>query len=86
MEFLAKDYIDILTLGEGEEVTANLLLALKNGNDLSSCNGIAYRDKNGNNILTAPHCPETVENYPSPYLTGVFDSIIERIPTQCLTR
>ena len=29
MEFLAKDYIDILTLGEGEEVTANLLLALK---------------------------------------------------------
>ena len=80
MEFLAKDYIDILTLGEGEEVTANLLRALKNGDDLSSCNGIAYRDKDGNNILTAPHCPETVENYPSPYLTGVFDSIIEKNP------
>ena len=28
MEFLEKDYIDILSLGEGEEVTANLLTAL----------------------------------------------------------
>ncbi len=80
MEFLDEEYIDILTLGEGEEVTANLLTALKNGGDLSSCNGIAYKDENGNKVLCEPNCPQTVENYPSPYLTGVFDSIIQRNP------
>lgn len=80
MEFLEKDYIDILTLGEGEEVTAGLLRALKYGEDLSQCSGIAFRDADGRKILTAPHCPETLENYPSPYLTGVFDSIIEKNP------
>lgn len=80
MEFLEKEYIDILSLGEGEEVTANLLTALKDGSDLSDCCGIAFRDSDGSKILTAPHCPESVEDYPSPYLTGVFDSIIEKNP------
>lgn len=80
MEFLENEYIDILTLGEGEEVTANLLTALKDGTDLSDCCGIAFRDTDGSKILTAPHCPESVGNYPSPYLTGVFDSIIEKNP------
>ena len=80
MEFLKHDYIDVLTLGEGEEVTANLLRALKNGDDLSDCNGIAFRDTDGSHILTAPHHPDSVENFPSPYLTGVFDSIIENNP------
>ncbi len=80
MEFLANDYIDILTLGEGEEITADLLRALRDGTDLSDCRGIAFRDSDGSNILTAPHCPESLEDYPSPYLTGVFDSIIEKNP------
>ena len=80
MEFLKNDYIDILTLGEGEEVTANLLTALSEGADLSDCCGIAFRDTDGSPILTAPNCPESVEDYPSPYLTGVFDSIIEKNP------
>ncbi len=80
MEFLSKDYIDVLTLGEGEEVTAGLLRALRDGTDLSDCSGIAFRDSDGSNILTAPHCPESLEDYPSPYLTGVFDSIIEKNP------
>ena len=80
MEFLKKDYIDILTLGEGEEVTANLLRALRNGSDLNEVNGIAFRNANGECVLTAPHCPKSVDDYPSPYLTGVFDSIIEKNP------
>lgn len=80
MEFLAKDYIDILTLGEGEEVTANLLRALKDGKSLNECNGIAFRNSEGKNILTQPHCPQSVEDYPSPYLTGVFDSIVKKHP------
>ncbi len=80
MEFLEKYYIDILTLGEGEEVTANLLRALSGGGKLDECSGIAFKDKSGKKILTAPHCPESVENYPSPYLTGVFDSIIKKNP------
>ena len=80
MEFFRNDYIDILTLGEGEEVTANLLRTLRDGTDLSDCNGIAFRDSDGSHILTAPHRPESVEDYPSPYLTGVFDSIMEKNP------
>ncbi len=80
MEFLEKDYIDILTLGEGEEVTANLLRTLRDNADLSDCCGIAFRDSDGSKILTAPNCPESVEEYPSPYLTGIFDSIIEKNP------
>ncbi|MBQ2847711.1 MAG: radical SAM protein [Clostridia bacterium] len=79
MEFLEKEYIDILSLGEGEEVTANLLTALKNSSDLSECHGIAFKD-HGKKVLNPPHCPESVENYPSPYLSGVFDSIIENNP------
>lgn len=80
MEFLDENYIDILSLGEGEEVTANLLRTLKNGTSLSDCCGIAFRNCDGCKILTSPHCPESVENYPSPYLTGVFDSIIKKNP------
>ncbi len=80
MEFLAKEYIDILTLGEGEEVTAELLRAFKDGKDLKECKGIAFRDADGNNILTEPNCPQSVEDYPSPYLSGVFDSIVEKYP------
>lgn len=80
MEFLDEKYIDILTLGEGEEVTAGLLAALKNSGNLSECLGIAFKDKNGNKILTKPFCPKSVENFPSPYLTGVFDSIIQNNP------
>lgn len=80
MEFLDKEYVDILSLGEGEEVTANLLRALKDAGNLSECSGIAFRDSQGNKILTEPHCPQSVEDYPSPYLTGVFDSIIEKNP------
>lgn len=80
MEFLKYEYIDILTLGEGENVTACLLRALKNGDDLSGCCGIAFKDTDGCKILTAPNCPESVESYPSPYLTGVFDSIIKNNP------
>ncbi len=80
MEFLKYDYIDILTLGEGEEVTASLLRALMHGDDLSDCDGIAFRDTDGSSILTTPNSPGSVEDYPSPYLSGVFDSIIEKNP------
>lgn len=80
MEFLEKEYIDILSLGEGEEVTASLLRALRDGKNLSECSGIAYRNADGQKILTSPHCPESVEDYPSPYLSGVFDSIVKKNP------
>lgn len=80
MELLNKDYIDILTFGEGEEVTVNLLRTLSCGEDISDCSGIAFRDSDGSHILTAPHRPGSLDDYPSPYLTGVFDSIIESNP------
>lgn len=71
-------WLDILNFGEGEEVFAKLLIALKSG-DISDVPGVAYR-KNGNVVLTghAPACDLSV--LPSPYLTHVFDKIIKENP------
>ncbi len=73
-----EDYIDIMIFGEGEEIFALLLTALKNGTDLSEVPNIAYRE-NGRPVESkkAKICGI---DYPSPYLTGVFDSIFENYP------
>jgi radical SAM superfamily enzyme YgiQ (UPF0313 family) len=39
--------IDASVLGEGEEIVVNLVKAFENGDDLSSVNGIIYRDAGG---------------------------------------
>ena len=71
--------VDILNFGEGEEVFAELLRGLKNG-DISGVRSIAYRDENGNAVCTprAPLCD--LDTLPSPYLTGVFEPLIEANP------
>ena len=74
----SEKYIDIMCFGEGEETFAALLLALKNGDSLDSVPNIAYR-KNGEIIYTFAKKSEGID-YPSPYLTGVFDSILENYP------
>ncbi len=73
-----EDYIDIMCFGEGEETFASLLLALKNGKPLSTVPNIGYRE-NGNVKFSFSKKAEGVD-YPSPYLTGVFDSILEHYP------
>lgn len=71
-------YIDILIFGEGEETFARLLRALKNKINLSEISNIAFRS--GNELITTKR--EIFKNidFPSPYLTGIFDSILENYP------
>ena len=69
-------FCDIVIHGEGEEPFKALLLALTENKPLSTINNISYRE-NGNTISTEKTAPCNVQNYPSPYLSGCFDSIIE---------
>lgn len=71
-------YIDIMCFGEGEETFASLLLALKNNKPLSEVPNIAYR-QNGDALFSFSQKSERID-YPSPYLTGVFDSILKNHP------
>ncbi len=73
------DFVDFLMINEGEESTAMLLKALEKGGDLSSVPNLCYR--NGNKtVITKEYIPEDISSYPSPYLDGVFDSIMEEFP------
>ncbi len=76
-EFLEKyDYIDILIHRKGEEAFRDVLLALDNGNDLSTIPNISYRLPDGTPVQTKEE-KITISDYPSPYLTGVFDDILK---------
>lgn len=70
-------YCDFLIHGEGEEPFKALLLALIEKAPLSSVDNISYRDECGNIYSTKVTVANNIENYPSPYLSGCFDSIIE---------
>lgn len=73
-----EEYIDLMIFGEGEETFEALLLALKNGDNLENVPNIAYR-KDGRIFCTDVKKAERCD-YPSPYLTGVFDSILKNYP------
>lgn len=73
-----EEYIDFIIFGEGEEPFEALLLALKNGTSLESVPNIAYRE-NGKILYSEKRKCEKID-YPSPFLTGVFDSIIKNNP------
>lgn len=70
------EYVDFLTHRFGEESTAGLLehLALnKNPCDVSN---ISLRNEYGD-IITTKYEAQTGNDYPSPYLTGVFDDLLK---------
>lgn len=71
----AESYIDILLFGEGETVFSKLLLNLSKG-DFKVTSDIAYRE-NGSIIRTERTLCEDLSELPSPYLSGIFDKIIE---------
>ena len=71
----AESYIDILMFGEGETVFSKLLLNLSKG-DFKGTSDIAYRE-NGSIIRTERTICEDLSVLPSPYLSGIFDRIIE---------
>ena len=79
--FLEKySFIDFLIHSEGEEAFKGLLLELcKSEKDFSSINNVSYRAADGT-LVKNPTVVLTGTDYPSPYLTGLFDYIFEENP------
>lgn len=79
--FLEKyPFIDFLMHGEGEEAFKALLLELcKTDRDFSSIANLSYRAEDGS-LVKNPTEVLTKTDYPSPYLTGLFDYIFEENP------
>ena len=79
--FLEKfDYIDYLIHGEGEEAFLELLVELtKDEPDFSTVSNLSFRNENGGYTKNSVKVL-TKTDYPSPYLTGVFDDIIRENP------
>ncbi|HOO26186.1 MAG TPA: radical SAM protein, partial [Clostridiales bacterium] len=75
---LQESYIDICMHGEGEEPFSKLLKALPTG-DLADVPNITYK-KNGKVIKNERLNFDHIENYPSAYLSGVFDNLIIENP------
>ena len=78
-------FVDILIHRKGEEAFRDVLLALLDNSDFSNIPNISYRLANGKSVQT-PEAKITVSDYPSPYLTGVFDDIIKngKYPFSCV--
>ncbi len=75
-DFLEKyDFIDSLIFGEGEIPFKRMLLKLAKGEELDNIPNIAYRKKDGT-IKRGEDKAEGVEDYPSPYITGIFDKLL----------
>ncbi len=73
-KLLEENFIDILMFGEGERTFAALLSNLRD-KKIGDSFDIAY--KNGDKIISTPVQPvSSLDDLPSPYLTGVFDKIV----------
>ena len=68
-------FIDILMHGEGEVPFYKLLVALDNGSSLDEVPYISYR-KDGVPVQTRKDECFRLDDFPSPYTMGLFDSII----------
>ncbi len=76
-EFLEKyDFIDILIHRKGEEAFRDVLIALDQNKSLADIPNISYRRLDGT-IHQTKEVKITLSEYPSPYLTGVFDDILK---------
>lgn len=73
-----EEYIDILMFGEGEETFSSLLHNLSTGS-LHNVKNIAFRESE-KTVSTQRQQYVNIDTYPSPYLTNVFDRIIEDNP------
>lgn len=68
-------YVDYLIHGEGEIPFQELLLYLLGCLDIECVHNISYRLDDGISYNYHPDC--IAEEYPSPYLTGVFDKMFD---------
>ena len=74
-EISSLGYVDFVIHGYGEEPLYGLLSAIKNGIEPSNVANISFLS-NGEVVTTAKE-DQTAADYPSPYLTGVFDEIMQ---------
>jgi len=78
--FLRYSFVDFVVHGEGELTFVDLLTTIKKDGDYSSVMGISFRDER---LLTqvriTPSRPRigSLSEIPSPFLTGVFDELLE---------
>lgn len=68
-------YVDFLTHRFGEESTKALLLELIGNMNFYSIPNISFRDSD-TGVVTTHNVPQKDEDYPSPYLEGIFDDIL----------
>jgi putative methyltransferase len=74
-------YIDFLSRGEGEIPFQRLLTELlQETPDLSAVPGLAYRLYGNKFAENAPQALSLLSDIPSPYLIGVFDSLVQQHP------
>jgi len=67
--------VDILSYREGEESFRLILLNLLEGKSLDGIDNIAFR--RGGEYIKTPFAPHLCKDFPSPYLTGIFDEILK---------
>ncbi len=69
-------FIDFIFHQAGEEPTAALLKTLTGNRDLYAVPNLSFRDETGR-AVTTEILPQTGTDYPSPYLCGVFDDLMQ---------
>ncbi|KKT82099.1 MAG: Cobalamin B12-binding domain protein [Candidatus Yanofskybacteria bacterium GW2011_GWA2_44_9] len=71
-------YVDLIIHGEGEVTFTAVLLAFLSGGGFESMPGVSIRRPDNSTLKTSlPNRISDLSKLPSPYLTGVFDSIID---------
>ncbi len=74
------DFVDILIHGEGEEPFYGVLCAYAGKGNMADVENISWRNEDGKSVKNAYKYYESVDDYPSPYLSGTFDEIIKKEP------
>lgn len=69
-------FVDILIHRFGEEPALGMLESLALGTPLSAVPNLSYRTGEGSFCTTA-YAPQTGTDYPSPYLNGIFDDLLQ---------
>lgn len=69
-------FVDVLFHGESEKSFLSVLKALSAGHTLDSVPNLSIRQNNGEFLRTRTVFYGSVEDYPSPYLTGLFDRYV----------
>lgn len=72
-------FIDVLCHGEGEDTVRELMEKFCLGESFDSVNNISFRRKDGSFTRTATVLQSGLD-YPSPYIEGWFDGIVEKHP------